>query len=85
MKSINKGPRTTSSMLEWLDSVRMTEPNRQIAKNQVRMAEAVIDAAWRAAGYVRAVIARAASAKPAKHGKAAGKLGSQDRIASDLR
>ncbi len=79
MKSIDKASRTTSSMVEWLDSVRMTEPNREIAKNQVRMSEAVIDAAWRAARYVRAAIA-GRSAKQARK-----KLGSSDRIASDLR
>jgi len=79
MKSINKAPRTTSSMLEWLDSVRMTESNREIAKNQVRMSEAVIDAAWRAARYVRAVIAR----RPAR--QAGKKLGGSEHIASGLR
>ncbi len=79
MESINKASRTTSSMLEWLDSVRMTEPNREIAKNQVRMSEAVIDAAWRAAEYVRAAIA-GRSAKPARK-----KLGGSEHIASGLR
>ncbi len=78
MKSINKAPRTTSSMLKWLDSVGMTESNREIAKNQVRMSEAVIDAVWRAGEYVRAAIA-GRSAKQARK-----KLGGSDRIASDL-
>ncbi len=79
MKSINQASRTTSSMLEWLDSVRMTDANREIAKNQVRMSEAVIDAAWRAGRYVRAAIT-GHSAKPAPK-----KLGGSERIASDLR
>lgn len=79
MKSTNKDPRTTSSMLEWLDSVRMTDANREIAKNHVRMSEAVIDAAWRAGRYVRAAIA-GHSAKPARK-----KLVGSERIASDMR
>ncbi len=80
MKSIHTTPRKTSSMLEWLDSVHMTESNREIAKNQVRMSEAVIDAAWRAAGYVRALLAR----RSARHGKTGGKMGCPDRIAPHL-
>lgn len=79
MKSINKAPRTTSGMLEWLDSVRMTDANREIAKNQVRMSEAVIDAAWRAGRYIRAAIA-GRPAKPARE-----KLGGSEHIASGLR
>ncbi len=69
MESITRTRRSTSGMLEWLDGVRMTESNRRIAKNQVRMAEAVIDAAWRAGSFVRAAIAGPR----------------RDRIASDLR
>ncbi len=80
MKSINRAPRTTSGMLEWVDRVQMTESDREIAKNQVRMSEAVIDAAWRAAGYVRALLAR----RSARHGKAGGKMGCPDRIAPHL-
>ncbi len=58
-----------TSMLEWLDGVHMTESNRKIAKNQVRMAEAVIDAVWRAGRFVRATIAGSR----------------RDRVATDLR
>jgi len=81
MKSINTALRTTSNMVEWLDSVRMSEADREIAKNQVRMSEAVIDAAWRAGGYVRAAIARVSATR----GKAGSATGSRDRIAPDLR
>jgi len=54
MKSINKTG--TSSLINQLDDVHMSQPAREIAKAYVRMTEGALDTVWLAAAKIRATI-----------------------------
>jgi len=48
----------TPSMVDWLDDVRMSAPEREIAKAYVRKSEALLDAIWSGAARVQAAFGR---------------------------
>jgi hypothetical protein len=58
MKSLKEETQSGSSMLGWLDSVQMSEHDREIAKAYLRKTEAVIDLIWLTGARIRAALAR---------------------------
>jgi hypothetical protein len=58
MGFLNNEARSGSSMVGWLDSVQMSEHDREIAKAYLRKTEAVIDLIWLAGSRIRAAFAR---------------------------
>ena len=59
MKTIYDAPQRSASLETWLDEVQMSETRREVARNQVRMTEALIDGVWTAAAIIRGAILRA--------------------------
>lgn len=58
MKSTNNETQSGSSMVGWLDSVRMSEHDREIAKAYLRKTETVLNLIWLAGARIRAALAR---------------------------
>lgn len=80
MKTVNRAPEPMSSIFSRLDGVRMSEPDRDIAKAYLRKTEAVLDLIWLAGARIRAAIVRT----PGMRSKAGTRLSSQKRIAVQL-
>jgi len=81
MRSIDKDEQAGSSMVGWLNSVRMSEADRVIAKAYARKTEAMLDLIWLAGAKIRAVFARgAATGAPVGTG-----LGKKQAVAVPLR
>lgn len=58
MKSLNNEPQSSSSMVGWLDSVQMSEHDREVAKAYLRKTETVLNLIWLAGARIRAALAR---------------------------
>jgi hypothetical protein len=58
MNSMNNEPQSGSSMVGWLDSVQMSEHDREIAKAYLRKTETVLNLIWLAGTKIRAALAR---------------------------
>jgi len=58
MKSRNNELQSSSSMVGWLDSVQMSEHDREIAKAYLRKTETVLNLIWLAGARIRAALAR---------------------------
>jgi hypothetical protein len=58
MKSLNNELQSSSSMVGWLDSVQMSEHDREIAKAYLRKTETVLNLIWLASARIRAALAR---------------------------
>ena len=58
MRSMNTETQSGSSMVSWLDSVQMSEHDREIAKAYLRKTETMLDLIWLAGARIRAAVAR---------------------------
>jgi hypothetical protein len=58
MKSLTKEPQSGSSMVGWLDSVQMSEHDREIAKAYLRKTETALNLIWLVGARIRAALAR---------------------------
>jgi len=58
MKSLNNERQSGSSMVGWLDSVQMSEHDREIAKAYLRKTETALNLIWLAVARIRAALAR---------------------------
>ena len=58
MKSMNNKPKSGSSMVSWLDSVQMSEHDREIAKAYLRKTETALNLIWLAGARIRAALPR---------------------------
>jgi hypothetical protein len=56
--NLNKEARSGSSMVGWLDSVQLSEHDREIAKAYLRKTEAMCDFIWLVGAKIRAVFTR---------------------------